>query len=64
MSLPPFKSFGTDAIHAGQEPDPVTGAVMTPISLSSTFYQKSPGVHTVCRGLYCMCACLSRTNLY
>lgn len=39
-----FKHFGTDAIHAGQEPDPHTGAVITPISLSSTFAQKSPGV--------------------
>ena len=47
MAIPHFKSFGTLAIHAGQEPDPVTGAVMTPISLASTFYQKSPGVHTV-----------------
>ena len=40
----PFTHFGTDAIHAGQEPDPHTGAVITPISLSSTFAQKSPGV--------------------
>jgi cystathionine gamma-lyase len=40
----PFKHFGTDAIHAGQQPDPTTGAVITPISLSSTFAQKSPGV--------------------
>jgi cystathionine gamma-lyase len=40
----PFAHFGTDAIHAGQEPDPHTGAVITPISLSSTFAQKSPGV--------------------
>ncbi|MCB9604667.1 MAG: cystathionine gamma-synthase [Sandaracinus sp.] len=33
------------AIHAGQEPDPTTGAVMTPIVLASTFAQQSPGVH-------------------
>ncbi len=33
------------AIHAGQEPDPITGAVMTPIVLASTFAQQSPGVH-------------------
>ncbi len=39
-----FPHFGTDAIHAGQEPDPSTGAVITPISLSSTFAQKSPGI--------------------
>eukprot|EP01095_Lingulamoeba_sp_RSL-Kostka_P005065 TRINITY_DN16428_c0_g1_i1.p1 TRINITY_DN16428_c0_g1~~TRINITY_DN16428_c0_g1_i1.p1 ORF type:complete len:417 (-),score=174.38 TRINITY_DN16428_c0_g1_i1:215-1384(-) len=46
MSQPSYKNFGTDCIHAGQEPDPVTGAVMTPISLSTTFVQKSPGQHT------------------
>ncbi len=37
--------FATRAIHAGQRPDPVTGAVMTPISLSTTYVQQSPGVH-------------------
>ncbi len=35
--------FGTKAIHAGQEPDPTTGAVMTPIYQTSTFWQESPG---------------------
>ncbi len=35
----------TLAIHAGQHPDPVSGAVMTPIVLASTFAQESPGVH-------------------
>ena len=35
----------TLAIHAGQEPDPITGAVMPPIVLSSTFAQESPGKH-------------------
>lgn len=40
----PFQGFATDAIHAGQEPDPYSGAVMVPISLSSTYAQKSPGV--------------------
>ena len=35
----------TLAIHAGQEPDPTTGAVMTPIVLSSTFAQQGPGNH-------------------
>jgi cystathionine gamma-lyase len=39
------KGFETKAIHAGQEPDPVTGAIMTPISVSSTYIQESPGVH-------------------
>lgn len=37
--------FGTLAIHAGQEPDPTTGAVMTPIYQTSTYWQESPGVH-------------------
>jgi len=37
--------FATNAIHAGQSPDPTTGAVMTPISLATTFQQASPGVH-------------------
>eukprot|EP00761_Pharyngomonas_kirbyi_P011672 gb/GECH01011698.1/.p1 GENE.gb/GECH01011698.1/~~gb/GECH01011698.1/.p1 ORF type:complete len:394 (+),score=83.69 gb/GECH01011698.1/:1-1182(+) len=40
----PFEHFGTDAIHAGQQPDPHSGAVITPISLSTTFAQTSPGV--------------------
>ena len=37
--------FGTKAIHAGQEPDPTTGAIMTPIYQTSTFTQASPGNH-------------------
>ncbi len=37
--------FGTKAIHAGQEPDPSTGAVMTPIYQTSTYWQESPGNH-------------------
>lgn len=37
--------FSTRAIHAGQEPDPATGAIMTPIYASSTFVQSSPGKH-------------------
>jgi cystathionine gamma-lyase len=37
--------FATKAIHAGQEPDPTTGAVMTPIYQTSTYAQKSPGDH-------------------
>ena len=39
------KGFDTRAIHAGQEPDPTTGAIMTPIYTSSTYVQESPGVH-------------------
>jgi cystathionine gamma-lyase len=40
--------FATRAIHAGQAPDPATGAVMQPIYATSTFKQSSPGVHTGC----------------
>ncbi|GAB5545850.1 MAG: cystathionine gamma-synthase [Sandaracinaceae bacterium] len=39
------KHLDTLAIHAGQEPDPVSGAVMTPIVLASTFAQAGPGKH-------------------
>ncbi len=37
--------FATRAIHTGQEPDPSTGAIMTPIYATSTYVQKSPGKH-------------------
>ena len=37
--------FGTKAIHAGVEPDPTTGAIMTPIYQTSTYVQRSPGDH-------------------
>ena len=40
-----FKGFETRAIHSGQEPDPSTGAIMTPIYTTSTYVQQSPGVH-------------------
>jgi len=39
------RGFATRAIHAGQAPDPTTGAIMTPIYASSTYVQDSPGVH-------------------
>jgi cystathionine beta-lyase len=39
-------SLKTRVIHAGQKPEPITGAVMTPIFLSSTYVQESPGKHT------------------
>jgi cystathionine gamma-lyase len=48
MSLPASGrplSIDTLAIHAGQSPDPTTGAIMTPIFQTSTFVQASPGVH-------------------
>ena len=37
--------FSTRAVHAGQSPDPSTGAVMVPIYATSTYAQASPGVH-------------------
>ncbi|RMH65584.1 MAG: cystathionine gamma-synthase [Calditrichaeota bacterium] len=37
--------FQTDSIHAGQKPDPTTGAIMTPIFQTSTYVQESIGVH-------------------
>ncbi len=37
--------FATRAIHAGQSPDPATGAVVTPIYATSTYVQSRPGVH-------------------
>lgn len=37
--------FGTKAIHAGQSPDPSTGAIMPPIYQTSTYVQESPGKH-------------------
>ncbi|OYQ32905.1 cystathionine beta-lyase [Niveispirillum lacus] len=39
------QGFATRAIHAGQQPDPTTGAIMVPIYATSTFVQESPGVH-------------------
>src|SRR3954470_12362027 len=44
-SAVPVLGFGTRAIHAGQEPDSATGAVMTPIYQTSTYAQESPGKH-------------------
>lgn len=43
--MKPNMGFSTRAIHAGQEPDPTTGAIMTPVYLTSTYVQESPGVH-------------------
>src|SRR5512140_2936955 len=37
--------FDTLAIHAGQSPDPTTGAIMTPVYLTSTYVQDGPGGH-------------------
>lgn len=37
--------IATRVIHAGQSPDPTTGAIMTPIYATSTYVQESPGVH-------------------
>lgn len=41
----PFHGFETRAIHAGQAPDPTTGAVVPPLSFSTTFAQKAVGEH-------------------
>ena len=43
MRLPSSASVDTLCIHAGQEPDPISGAVMTPIVLATTFAQDGPG---------------------
>jgi cystathionine beta-lyase/cystathionine gamma-synthase len=45
MANPPGQGFSTRAIHGGLEPDPTTGAVMTPVYLTSTYAQEAPGVH-------------------
>jgi cystathionine gamma-lyase len=45
MSAPPRASLDTLCIHAGQAADPLSGAVMQPIVLSTTFAQAGPGVH-------------------
>ena len=42
---PPRNAFATRVIHAGQSPDPTTGAIMPPIYATSTYVQDSPGVH-------------------
>jgi cystathionine gamma-lyase len=44
MKIDDAAGFGTKAIHAGQSPDPATGAICTPIYQTSTYVQKSPGV--------------------
>ena len=45
MKIDDTAGFGTRAIHAGQSPDPTTGAIMTPIYQTSTYVQDGPGVH-------------------
>lgn len=42
MTAPSDSGFGTRAIHAGQSPDPTTGAIMTPVYLTSTYVQEAP----------------------
>ena len=46
MSGSDKKCFATRVIHAGQAPDPTTGAIMPPIYATSTYVQSSPGEHT------------------
>lgn len=45
MTQPDNTAFATRVIHAGQSPDPTTGALMPPIYANSTYRQDSPGVH-------------------
>src|SRR5205085_3305641 len=45
MQRPMSDRIETLAIHAGQQPDPLTGAVMTPVYLTSTYAQSGPGEH-------------------
>src|SRR6187397_371089 len=45
MKLPPDARFSTICIHAGQVPDPGTGAIITPIFLTSTYVQEELGKH-------------------
>ena len=49
-------ALGTTAIHGGQQLDPSTGAVMTPIYATSTYAQSSPGEH---QGFEYLCRCWS-----
>ncbi len=44
-AAPNRRGFATRGIHAGQSPDPATGAIMPPIYATATFVQSSPGVH-------------------
>jgi O-acetylhomoserine/O-acetylserine sulfhydrylase-like pyridoxal-dependent enzyme len=45
MSNVENQGFGTKAVHAGVSPDPVSGAIMTPIYQTSTYVQEAPGKH-------------------
>ncbi|MBI5497429.1 MAG: cystathionine gamma-synthase [Deltaproteobacteria bacterium] len=45
MKTPADAAFDTLAIHAGQTPDPTTGAIMTPVYFTSTYVQDGPGGH-------------------
>ena len=45
MTLPPSARFSTICIHAGQQPDPTTGAIITPIYQTSTYVQDELGKH-------------------
>ncbi len=45
MKLPDSARFATICVHAGQEPDPATGAIITPIYQTSTYVQDALGQH-------------------
>jgi cystathionine gamma-lyase len=48
INKPPRYGFGTRAIHVGSDANPETGAVIPPISLSTTYKQDGVGNHKVC----------------
>lgn len=48
LKKPRIDGFGTRAIHVGSDPNEETGAVIPPISLSTTYKQNGVGVHKVC----------------
>src|SRR3990167_616164 len=45
MKLPKHARFATMCLHAGQQPDPTTGAIITPIYQTSTYVQEALGKH-------------------
>src|SRR6476469_2291760 len=45
VKLPPNARFSTRCLHAGQDPDPATGAIITPIYQTSTYVQEELGKH-------------------
>ena len=63
LKKPHSDGFGTRAIHFGSDPNPVTGAVIPSISLSTTYKQEAIGVHKVRPDLYPFFSALSNPFL-